>query len=424
MSLTGKASLADRVRQGDTQAVSALLSGPLIPRIDNLVERPWGGFMLPKFKGLRSNPQGPRIGEGFELAAWSTDPEANQYPSVIGLEDGSSLTLGEVLAAAGSAALGDQLANPQGLPLLPKYLSVKELLSVQGHPAGNTEIYLILDAEPDATLFLGFSRDQDPAVLSEQMKRGRGQQEQLVALLRGDVSQSELQVLVAPWLAQSSGEDVWPIVANSFPAERQSEVVALLEELRGIYRWTLQQLNEIPVAAGMVLHNKNPDRVLAPGVEPSAEVHALGNPGRKEILALEIRKPGPTFRAWDHVRFPIRPVDVDGAVEALSLRKTAPQDFLVQPRPDPLLAGAELLVEEPGMRVRRLRLEAGGSFECTSPSIHSLHLVGGTATLTTDRDWSLSQGSSALITLGCPRYVIESTGGAELIRVDLGENSG
>lgn len=421
MGPTGEATLADRVRSGDPKAISALLSGPLIPQIDNLVERPWGGLMLREFKGLQADPAGPRVGESFELAAWPEDAEAAQYPSILRLSDGSSLSLGRALRAAGSAALGEGLANSFGLPLLPKFLSVKELLSVQGHPPGNTEIYVILDAEPGATLFLGFARDQAPDELGGRMKRGREGQEALVALLREGADQNELQRLTAPWLARAhaADEDVWPIVASCFPEFHRTEVVSLLGELKQVYHWVLAQLNEIPVSPGMVIHNRNPDRVLAPGVAASAEVHALGNPARKEIFALEIRKPGPTFRAWDNVRFPIRPVDIDGAIEALSLQQTSPQDFVVRPVPHPSLGDAELLVAEPGMRVSRIRLEPGGSSMSGAPAVHSLHVVGGDATIRTDGEWSLPRGSSALITLGCPSYVLESAGGTELIRVDL-----
>jgi len=45
------------------------------------------------------------------------------------------------------------------LPLLAKYLFTSERLSIQNHPAGKHECWLILDAEPGATLGLGLKRD-------------------------------------------------------------------------------------------------------------------------------------------------------------------------------------------------------------------------------------------------------------------------
>ena len=55
----------------------------------------------------------------------------------------------------------------------------------------------------------------------------------------------------------------------------------------------------------------------------SAEVHALGNPEGRGVLALEIRRPGTTFRAWDNVRFPLRAIDIDATLEALNLTRDA-----------------------------------------------------------------------------------------------------
>ena len=46
-------------------------------------------------------------------------------------------------------------------PLLPKTLAVAELLSVQAHPPGNTEVYVIIAADAGATIRLGFKTDVD-----------------------------------------------------------------------------------------------------------------------------------------------------------------------------------------------------------------------------------------------------------------------
>lgn len=420
VSRTGKNTLADRIRGGDLVVLRALLADPLIPRSNNLIERPWGGRKLISFKGLDENASGPRIGESFELAAWSSDAEAVKSPSLIDLEDGSSLTLGEVLAAAGPGALGGPNIE-RGLPLLPKFLSVAELLSVQGHPPGNTEIYVVVDAEPGASLFLGFADDQDPAVIGAHMRRGREQQARLAELLRKGVSQTELQRGIAPALAgaRPPSTGAWDGLRDCFPAADWPEVEPLLEELHGIYHWVLGQLNEIPVVPGMTIHNRNPARVLADGAPPSAEVHALGNPARKELLALEIRKPGPTLRAWDHVRFPIRPVDIDGALQVLSSRKTSADDFVVTPRSHPTLPGAELLVEEPGMLVGRMKIGPGSAAASATGTVHSLHVISGEVMLKSDKERLLPRGASALVTLGCPSYEIASAEGAEVIRVDL-----
>jgi mannose-6-phosphate isomerase len=49
--------------------------------------------------------------------------------------------------------------GPPGLPLLAKYLFTSERLSIQSHPPAKHECWLILDAEPGATLGLGLKRE-------------------------------------------------------------------------------------------------------------------------------------------------------------------------------------------------------------------------------------------------------------------------
>src|SRR3970282_843712 len=93
----------------------------------------------------------------------------------------------------------------------------------------------------------------------------------------------------------------------------------------------LESLNAIPVKAGDVIYNTNPSRVVAASGKPaSAEVHALGNPEGRGLLALEIRRPGPTLRAWDNVRFPLRYIDTEAALHSLNLGATRPEEFIVE----------------------------------------------------------------------------------------------
>jgi hypothetical protein len=103
-------------------------------------------------------------------------------------------------------------------------------------------------------------------------------------------------------------------------------VLTCLTALRTAYWDTLERLNAIPVAAGQVIYNATPARLTAVSGQPaSAEVHALGSPEGRAVLALEIRRPGPTFRAWDNVRFPLRNLDIDAALAALNLQATSPR---------------------------------------------------------------------------------------------------
>ena len=97
-----------------------------------------------------------------------------------------------------------------------------------------------------------------------------------------------------------------------------------LAELHRIYWAMLDLMNALPVAPGQVVMNAVP----VPG-DPgrvTTAVHALGNPERREVLLLEVRRPAPTLRVWDNVRFPLREVDVEGSLAVMPLAATA---FLV-----------------------------------------------------------------------------------------------
>ena len=167
--------IADRLLEGDRSVAAELATCLLKPRRDNLVERPWGGDRLCAFKSLESPPPGRRFGESFEISADDGDDEARLHPSVLELSDGSTITLPALLAVHAETLLGEEFISNYGrrFPLLPKLLDVAELLSVQAHPPGNTEVYVIVDAEPGATIRLGFAKDIDAGAWAAQLARGQ-----------------------------------------------------------------------------------------------------------------------------------------------------------------------------------------------------------------------------------------------------------
>ena len=184
-------------------------------------------------------------------------------------------------------------------------------------------------------------------------------------------------------------------------------------------------LNKISVTPGQVIYNANPEAVSAATGRPrSAEVHALGNPQGKEILALEIRRPGPTFRAWDHVRFPLRPIDVDKTLDALNLRATRPADFIVTPRPLAGCPGVFRSVEDDWFVVDHLRPRPGADLGLPAGTpMHTLHAVRGTVELRTSDNRtlaSLTRGQSALIpvTIGSYRLATDDSD-AEVVMVTI-----
>src|SRR5690606_26567170 len=130
----------------------------------------------------------------------------------------------------------------------------------------------------------------------------------------------------------------------------------------------------------------NPPRITAAtGKAASAEVHALGNPEGREILALEVRRPGPTFRAWDNVRFPLRAVDAEAAVGALNLRGTRPEEFIVEPRAVPGRAGVFCSVDGEFFRIEHLRPLPGRPVAVPAEQPHCLHLLAGAVSLETEQ---------------------------------------
>jgi mannose-6-phosphate isomerase class I len=412
--------------EGDRAAIERVARRLLKPRNDNLVERPWGGRKLREWKNAApAAGDARRYGESFEIAADDSDAEARQYPSVIDLADGSHVSLPELLAAHADEILGAEFAARHGrrFPLLPKLLDVVELLSVQAHPPGNTEVYVIVDAEPGATLRVGFNRDIDAAKLAARLTAGRAAQQTLLDLCGAAVPADELHALLQRWFAKRDAE----------PAELEAELAArvdwaavapLAAQLHALYWEVLDTLNEIPVAPGDVVYNANPPSVAAATGRPrSAEVHALGNPERREILALEIRHPGTTFRAWDNVRFPLRPIDVDAALAALNLRCTAVEDFVVRPWAVAGRPGVRRSVESEYFRLEHLDPTALVSIDVAARGPHSLHVLAGRVSVyATDgeRVGRLARGDSALVPVGVGAYRVVADGdAASLVKVDL-----
>jgi len=80
--------------------------------------------------------------------------------------------------------LGTKVNKEKGFPLLVKLIDAKKDLSVQVHPSdeyaekfengqnGKTEMWYVLDAEPDACLICGFEHDVSKEILQDAIKNG------------------------------------------------------------------------------------------------------------------------------------------------------------------------------------------------------------------------------------------------------------
>jgi mannose-6-phosphate isomerase class I len=414
--------------EGDRDAAARLARGLLKPERNNLVERPWGGSRLCGFKSLTGPPcaTGRPFGESFELSADDADDEARLHPSVLVLDDGSTITLPALLAVHAETMLGAEFVQRYGrrFPLLPKLLDVAELLSVQAHPPGNTEVYVIVEAEPGATIRLGFAADIDAASWAEKLAAGRRDQRRLLESLDPS-SAAELQRILKAWLARRTAKPaeleavLRPLLDD---ASRWTDVEAGLTALRECFWAVLDSLNAIPVKAGDVIYNANPPRVSAAAAKPvSAEVHALGNPEGRGVFALEIRRPGTTFRAWDNVRFPLREIDIAAALEALNLTATVPADFIVQPKA--LRPGVRRSVDCEYFRVEHLEPTPGLAVDVRASPPHCLHALAGRVSVTRGDGeplCTLERGESALVPARVGTYrVAADREPASLVKVDL-----
>ena len=422
------ASTADRLLQGDTAAAAELSARLLIPHRDNLVERPWGGKRLRAFKRLRAHKRRgvPRIGESFELSADDGDDEARRHPSVLTLADGSTIGLPALLAVHADTVLGQAFVARYGRrwPLLPKLLDVAELLSVQAHPPGNAEVYVIVAADKGATIRLGFAVDVDAAALAVELAAGRREQQRLLELLPG-IDPAKLQESLKPWLAsrKAKATKLRATLARKVAVGASwRDAESCLAALHRVYWAVLDALNAIPVAAGDVIYNANPARVVAAGGRPaSAEVHALGNPEGRGVLALEIRMPGPTFRAWDNVRFPLRDIDVDAALGALNLGATRPEEFVVAPTP--VRPGVYRSVDCDYFRLEHLKPTKRRPVDVPAAAPHSLHALAGSVRVRNAAGVEvgvLARGESALVPAGVGAYRVAAVATpAEIVRVEL-----
>jgi mannose-6-phosphate isomerase len=162
------------------------LTATALPLVPALVERPWGGRRLAHLAGGGSPPSGP-IGE-----AWLAGPDSRVLdPS--GGAPGERLA--DLAARFGERFVGLDPHQRYGarVPLLSKILDAAETLSVQVHPddayalafeahtghLGKTEAWLVLDAEPGASVLWGFARAVTAGEVRDALGAGR-----LPALLR------------------------------------------------------------------------------------------------------------------------------------------------------------------------------------------------------------------------------------------------
>lgn len=129
-----------------------------------LKDKIWGGDKLKTI--FNKNTTGSNVGESWELSGI----EGDESIVVNGFLEGNSLV--ELCEIYMGELIGDKIYDEFGLsfPLLFKIIDANDNLSIQVHPDnefaferhnshGKTEMWYILDAEPNAELIVGFSEN-------------------------------------------------------------------------------------------------------------------------------------------------------------------------------------------------------------------------------------------------------------------------
>jgi len=134
-------------------------------------ERVWGGDQLIKLLGKPYSGSNP-VGESWELSGLQGDTSV--------IENGflKKNDINEIVETYLGDITGDAIYDRFGMefPILIKYLDIQKGLSIQVHPDdetaltrhesfGKTELWYIVDAAPDAKIYLGFNRETTPQEL-------------------------------------------------------------------------------------------------------------------------------------------------------------------------------------------------------------------------------------------------------------------
>lgn len=141
-------------------------------------EKVWGGTKLAE---MLSKPfdRNKKTGESWEICGFANESSmiAGGYMAENSLFDLMETYMDEIVGEDNYKHYGDEF------PLLVKLLDVEERLSVQVHPDdetafdrhnsyGKSEAWYILDADPDAIVYMGFNQDVTPAEFLERCKNG------------------------------------------------------------------------------------------------------------------------------------------------------------------------------------------------------------------------------------------------------------
>jgi mannose-6-phosphate isomerase len=131
----------------------------------------WGGFDIRPFKGMTPNRE--TIGESWEIS------HVDDHYSIVANGALKGKSLDELMRTYGPQLTGGKTTGR--FPLLVKFIDAYENLSIQVHPGdelaqkrhhslGKTEMWYVIKATGDASLYSGFSRPIDAAEYIRRME--------------------------------------------------------------------------------------------------------------------------------------------------------------------------------------------------------------------------------------------------------------
>lgn len=158
-----------------------------------LKEKIWGGNALNNI--FSKSASGNKLGESWELSGYRGDESVVSNGILVGK------TLSELIETYKGELVGYEIYEKYGLsfPLLFKLIDANDNLSIQVHPNdetalqrhdsfGKTEMWYVVDAEPDASLIIGFKNEYSKDEYLAALKAGNIESLlQSMSVAKGDV---------------------------------------------------------------------------------------------------------------------------------------------------------------------------------------------------------------------------------------------
>ena len=139
----------------------------------------WGGEKIAPYKGIETDI--PKIGESWEISGYG------EHPTVVMEGPDTGRTVNELVSLYKEALVGKKVYATYGdeFPLLIKFIDAASDLSIQVHPndimaeknhgkgfRGKTEMWYVIDADPDGCLYCGLKTAITPEEYSARVADG------------------------------------------------------------------------------------------------------------------------------------------------------------------------------------------------------------------------------------------------------------